>query len=35
MKKITFAIAVVLLMVALFSVLNVLGEMPLRIVVNG
>ncbi len=35
MKKITFAIAVVLVMVALFSVFNVFGEMPLRIVVDG
>jgi hypothetical protein len=35
MKKVTFVMAVVLVMVALFSVFNVLGEMPLRIVVNG
>ena len=35
MKKFTLVIAVVLVMIALFSVFNVSGEMPLRIVVNG
>ncbi len=35
MKKITLVIAVLLVMIALFSVFNVSGEMPLRIVVNG
>ena len=37
MKKVTFGITVVLVMMALFSVFNVYGEieLPLRIVVNG
>ena len=35
MKKFTLVIAVVLVMIALFSVFIVSGEMPLRIVVNG
>ncbi len=35
MKKIALVITVVLVMTTIFSVLNVLGEMPLRIVVNG
>ncbi len=35
MKKVILVITVVLVMVSIFSVLNVLGEMPLRMVVNG
>jgi len=35
MKKFALVIAVALLMISIFSVLNVFGEMPLRIVVDG
>ena len=35
MKKFALVIAIALLMISLFSVLNVFGEMPLRIVVDG
>jgi len=35
MKKIIMVITVVIVMTSIFSILNVLGEMPLRILING